>query len=408
MSCGCGCRGARPCAPLGRVARSARRPASRYGRRMRSIAGDDDGSTIDFNAVMTTVVADVDAAHAVLEAASQAYQILASKQQADWKKLQAGIETYVQVLSTAVGAAWAGALFNAWFSQQPGAAAGPGMCVTDPPSSPDWPTLRQWKYYQPWGYPSSSTYPAAKAGTFEAYAYPILEYNLVLQNNCFADKSTPSSVLLGNLLSAWNLTHGGPSRTEKVTGINPDCPLVGSGSNRYFDCSKAPINRWDPIAEALNEKMVELYPPGPGEIGLSSKAPMNVTMDYTVNDGPLIQKHVTLRLPPVAPARAGGRGRGARDARGRELEQRDRGRGRRRRPGRRRRRLRLPARRAGGASAPAALARARRRRPEGRRSRPRRGSRSRTPDCAAAPPRAEARTRARSPRARAPRRPIAP
>ncbi len=276
--------------------------------RGRFIGQDDSGTEIDFDIDVQKIVGtamDVyETAKKAYDAANQILELVQAKEEKQWKALQAGTETYVSVLSNAVGMPYLGALFNAWFSQQRGAAAGPGVCATNPPSSPDYPTLKSWAYFHPWGYPSGSSYNSGKPGSFEAYANPILEYNAALVNNCFVAQAQIKSVLLAHLIAAWNATHAGPLGPHPQpgpwhevarTGINPNCTVRTNGSSRYFDCSNVPINVWDPIADALEESFAEKYPPRPGtsDFAISSLAPMNVTMSFAVNDGqPIAQPAV--------------------------------------------------------------------------------------------------------------------
>lgn len=272
-----------------------------------TLGDDTSGSSDDFDTQVSSYVGDAmqtyDEAKTAYDAADQALKVLQAKSQAEWKTTQAAIETYVTALSSAVGVPYLGALFNAWFSQQPGAGAGPGVCATSPPPASDWPTLRAWGSYCGWdSLDCSAGYPTGQ-GAFEDWANPQLEYDLVLQNNCFSSKATPPAQLLAHLIAAWNGVHAGPTRVVTRTGINPNCPLVGSGSSRHFDCSKAPINVWDPIALALTDAFEAQYPPRPGtsDFGIAGNAPQNVTMTFTVNDGSQYgAKTVTLKLPPKA------------------------------------------------------------------------------------------------------------
>lgn len=278
---------------------------SRYHRAQRSIGDAGDDSTVDFNAEMSSLIdelqSDYDTAKKVYDAANATLQALQADTKKQWQTVQAGIETFATILGTAAGAPWASALFNAWFSQQPGAGAGPGVCSQDPPASPDWPTLKTWSHYMGWDPISGSPEPHPTPGTFDAWAMPQLEYNFVLLNNCYDQLAQPPEQLLAHLIATWNATHAGPAVTYKVTGINPDCPIVGSGTNRHFDCSHAPINRWDPIAAALSAQFTAMHPCG---FGQNCNVPSNVTMTYTVNTGPELKKvaNIRIRLHGNAPA----------------------------------------------------------------------------------------------------------
>jgi len=277
-------------------------------RRVRTIGQSSDGGDIDLSATLSsyvqTALTDYNAIKTAFAAAQQALDVLNAKTQAQWKTVQAGMETFVQILTTAAGAPWLGALFNAWFSQQPGAAAGPGYCVTDPPSAPDWPTLRSWKHYTDWGTPMASAYGPDAAGSFEAFANPQLEYNRVLMNNCFAGKAQDEATLLAHLVQLWNAAHQGPTRSIVRHNLNPVCNRCGSGW--CSDCQEP--YPWDPIASALWTTLDEKYPCS-GAFCTNPNEPKNATLSFVINDGPEIQqrKVVTLLPPPkhpLAPATA--------------------------------------------------------------------------------------------------------
>jgi hypothetical protein len=124
----------------------------------------------------------------------------------------------------------------------PKAGAGPGVCATDPPNVPAGtvPTLAQlqaWPHFQSWaGF--NGSYPAASAGSFEAFANPVLEFNWLLKSNCFPQLYTPPPIVLATLIAAWNATH-------QATSTRPIC--------RSFQHLKSfgAETLYDPIADAL-------------------------------------------------------------------------------------------------------------------------------------------------------------
>lgn len=298
MSCACGCGSPAPLAgPRRRKPLGAARGRSRY--RGIGDAGDDVDLSADLGTYASAALADYATAKKIYDAASEAVQALNAKNEQQWKEVQAGMEAYVGILSTAAGVPWAGALFDAWFSQQSGATSGPGVCNTDPPKASDWPTLRTWAHYQDWAYPDPSGYDHGPPGSFEAWANPQLEYNIVLDVNCFGDKTQSNASLLAHLLAVWNTTHAGPSRTVKVTRINAACSR---------DSCPNPIP-YTPITRALAEAFADKFPNGDyvnadGYIVQGTGTPVNATASFTVNDGPLIvppKKVAVLKLPPSHP-----------------------------------------------------------------------------------------------------------
>jgi hypothetical protein len=162
----------------------------------------------------------------------------------------AGIFAAVAALGGGPAVAAMGAAF-ALLGQMRPAEAGPGVCGTNPPPSSNWALLKAWPYYTSWvdnekqitctngntlNYNSTAPGPA---GSFEAYANRVLEYNYDLINNCYITASTPSPLLLAQLIAGWNTTHLGPTRvvTRKI-------PSQYLGED--FDCTG-----YDPIARAL-------------------------------------------------------------------------------------------------------------------------------------------------------------
>jgi hypothetical protein len=194
-----------------------------------------------------------------------------------------------------------GTAFAAFMALAPKAGSGPGVCATDPPASPAPSDLAAWSHFTSWqswfgGYP---TYPA---GSFEAFANPLLEYNWLLFANCFADSKLYMAppVLLGLLINAWNSKHA-PSvqRTIVRTGLNP--PGFSPEASYY-----------DPIANALEIDAIAKSAAAnnqPGvtfeqSIAATAAAPNNITSSFVINDGPLQLRALTLHMSPGSSATA--------------------------------------------------------------------------------------------------------
>jgi hypothetical protein len=185
-----------------------------------------------------------------------------------------------------------GQAFAVFMALAPKAGPGPGTCA-DPPAGPAPNQLRAWPHYTSWA-KFFGAYPQAAAGTFEAFANPILQYNWELGANCFQSQWVPAPGLLAMLVASWNATHAGPSRTITRTGLNP----TGFGLPKGYD----------PIASALEDAVIAKSSPAPGAStgpiswsqseAQTSAAPHNVSSSFTVNSGPLIVKTITLKLTP--------------------------------------------------------------------------------------------------------------
>ena len=188
-----------------------------------------------------------------------------------------------------------GAALELLFALAPQAGAGPGVCATDPPPVADkaHPTpseLAGWSHYTSWE-SANGPYARGAAGTFEAYALPVLAWNWELASNCFANLYVPSPVLLASLIGAWNATHHATgTRTISRSGLNP----VGFASSPNFD----------PIAEALESAI------GAAAAGVkswsqveaaSAAAPHNVTSSFKVNTGTEYAPALFTSTPPAAP-----------------------------------------------------------------------------------------------------------
>jgi hypothetical protein len=124
----------------------------------------------------------------------------------------------------------------------PKAGAGPGVCATSPPAVPAGqpPTLAElqaWPHFVSWSSFNGNYGPDA-AGSFEAFANPVLEFNWVLHANCFAQLYTPPPVILATLIAAWNATHQATSTRQICRSF---AHLKSFGSEGYYD----------PIADAL-------------------------------------------------------------------------------------------------------------------------------------------------------------
>ena len=110
----------------------------------------------------------------------------------------------------------AGTALDQIYDLLPHAAAGPGDCVTDPPADPT--HLSAWPHYTSWA-SRYGNYADPPAGSFEAFAYPLIVQNAELQNNCFTSLMVPWNVLLAGLVASWNATHDGPAQTVTRTGL---------------------------------------------------------------------------------------------------------------------------------------------------------------------------------------------
>lgn len=201
--------------------------------------------------------------------------------------IAAGVAAAVPVLGAAYAAIWALA---------PHAGAGPGVCTTSPPRSAALSDLQAWSSFHSWaGF--FKPYAVAAPNSFEAFANPILEYNWLLLQNCFPDKSIPSTSLLATLIASWNATHAGPTRQICRHGLNP--PSWGLGPD------------YDPIANALEGGLSLTCPPNAptDAFGVAVPCgPFNVTSCFNVNNGAVILKPLTLRFPHPATTTAAAAG----------------------------------------------------------------------------------------------------
>ena len=178
----------------------------------------------------------------------------------------------------------------------PSAGAGPGTCASDPPNVRDakHPTpseLRAWSHFTAWEAFFEPFAPGA-ARSFEAFANPILAWNWELGANCFGNLSVPAPLLLAALISAWNGSHAGPSRTITRGGLNPSAAWgLPPG--------------YDPIANALEGAVY-------GRATGSVAAPQDVTSSFVVQAGaehapapapaPTPTKTIAFKLSAPAPA----------------------------------------------------------------------------------------------------------
>lgn len=200
--------------------------------------------------------------------------------------IAAGVAAAVPVLGAAYAALWALA---------PHAGPGPGVCATSPPRSANLADLQAWPNFHSWA-SFFKPYPAAAPGTFEAYGNPMLEYNWLLNANCFSSKAMPPQAMLALLIASWNQTHAGPTRQICRHGLNP--PSWGLGPD------------YDPIANALEGSLSLTCPPNAptDAFGVTVPCgPFNVTSCFAVNNGPQVQKvlALTLRAPhPSTPTPA--------------------------------------------------------------------------------------------------------
>jgi hypothetical protein len=179
----------------------------------------------------------------------------------------------------------AGAVFALALALAPKAAAGPGVCATDPPASGYLGDLQAWPHFQSWA-ATWGSYPPAPAGTFEAFANPVLEYNWLLGANCFGDKATPAPILLGSLISSWNAIHTAASTRTICRTVTP-AAFAGQ--------------QYDPIAEALSEAAYVKYtpplPPNPTfeqATNQTYQGPRTLSSCFAVHAGPLVVKTLTM------------------------------------------------------------------------------------------------------------------
>jgi hypothetical protein len=187
-----------------------------------------------------------------------------------------GAMQFIPVVGQAIGIA-----LEVLMALVPSAGAGPGTCSTDPPrvadpKNPKPSELAAWPHHTSWESFHGGSYPRGAAGSFEAFANPLLEWNWELSANCFSDLYVPSPVLLGTLIASWNATHASTStRTVTRTGLNP----AGFGT--------APID--DPIAEALEAAIIaKATRPGDTSFDAGAGAPHNVTSSFIVHAGAVI------------------------------------------------------------------------------------------------------------------------
>lgn len=124
-----------------------------------------------------------------------------------WQGIVAGWNAIIPGSGTALDE-----LYN-WI---PHAAAGPGDCVSDPPSDPS--NLSAWPHYISWATRFGS-FTAPAPASFEAFAYPLIQRNAELQDNCFPSLAVPWNALLASLVASWNATHAGPAQTVTRAGL---------------------------------------------------------------------------------------------------------------------------------------------------------------------------------------------
>ena len=183
-----------------------------------------------------------------------------------------------------------GVAFAALMALAPSAGAGPGVCSTDPPINALPSTLAGWPHF--WGWANSyGAYPQGAAGSFEAYANPVLEYNWLLGANCFGDRQIPSQVLLAGLIASWNAVH---SASSKRTVSRSFQHIKSFGTNANFD----------PIADALLNDVVAKnthLPPDPTFQQATDpnaySGPDQATSSFVINNGGLILNPLTLHNP---------------------------------------------------------------------------------------------------------------
>jgi hypothetical protein len=167
----------------------------------------------------------------------------------------------------------AGLAFQTLLDNLPHAGAGPGVCTTNPPSGPfdtSWPYYKTYTSY----YGSYPTTP----GTFEDFAYALIEKNYELFANCYSAQAMQPNLVLASAISTWNDAHEATSqRTISRSGL-----LSFAGSN-------------DPIAYALSFAVPMV--PGPGGWGVVPAPGAPDTLSFTINDGPK-KKQLNLHLGP--------------------------------------------------------------------------------------------------------------
>jgi hypothetical protein len=179
-----------------------------------------------------------------------------------------------------------GQLYAILVALAPQAGAGPGTCSTDPvhvanPAAPTMAELQAWPHF--WGWTDEySPYPVAAAGTFEAYANPILEWNWTLNTNCFSSIATQPAVLLASLTHSWNQAHSGTTtRVVTRSGLQATgVPAPGGG------WEKDPPS-YDPIAQALDQAVGLQYTDPNCSAFDCYNGPTNTSTSFTINTGPL-------------------------------------------------------------------------------------------------------------------------
>lgn len=150
----------------------------------------------------------------------------------------------------------AGTALDQVYNLLPHAAAGPGDCVSDPPSDPS--NLSAWPHYMSWQTRFGPYAPPAP-GSFEAFAYPLIVRNAELQDNCFPSLMVPWNVLLAGLVASWNATHAGPAQTVTRTGLT----RFGGDS--------------DPLATAMS--YATMSAPAPGQFAGSGPDTVSVSIN---------------------------------------------------------------------------------------------------------------------------------
>lgn len=211
-------------------------------------------------------------------------QLSPAASQAALGAFEAGLTAAAPVLGVALAA---------FLAIAPKAGAGPGQCVSNPPPGPLLSQLQGWSDFLSWQ-KFFGPYNVGAPGSFEAWANPILEYNWILDNNCYSNKWIPPAILLATLVSAWNAKHMGPARKICRSGLNPPSWGLGPG--------------YDPIANALENALVVHCPPPPSTGNAFEDAtaprppctPNNVTSCVAVNGGPFQAHVIPLTLHPTA------------------------------------------------------------------------------------------------------------
>jgi hypothetical protein len=168
----------------------------------------------------------------------------------------------------------------------PKAGAGPGVCSTDPPPGPLLSQLQSWDHFVPW---NGVTGPYA-AGSFEAFANPVLEYNWLLGSNCFASAMTPAPVLLAALVASWNATHAASSTRQVCRTWHAISYVADPG--------------YDPIADALSQANYALHATktGAGAFDTGYTGGDLTTMCFAINAGPQVAKIKPLTFRGATPA----------------------------------------------------------------------------------------------------------